>query len=220
MKDLLDDNGYWLSSENIIHRLSNSQNWIVEFCTIKKSLNKILKRTEVQACKYIERPFLFNYSFFHRKKHVQPANMTSNNIYTILSSKKSTISYTEKKWERLFELELNAKDWQNIYIKNLYSLKYKRFCEFKYKILLDFLPCGSRLCKWNNAVSESCQLSNIRYVICHMLYSCKTIKTILVTFSNCLNINISMQHVILGVKSDDYVSLIDNLCILANTSLL
>ena len=213
VKDLLDEDGNWLSSENIIHRLSNSQNWIIELYTIKKTLNKILKRTETQACKYIQRPLLLNCSFFHRKKLIQPANMTSKDLYLILSSKKSTRSYTEKKWERLFDLELSSKEWQNIYTKNLYSLKYKKFCEFKYKILLDFLPCGSRLCKWNHTVSESCQLCHMREDICHMLYSCKTIKTIWITFSNCLNLNITMRHVILGVNSDDYVSFINNLCI-------
>ena len=87
------------------------------------------------------------------------------------------------------------------------------FCEFKYKILLDFLPCGSRLSKWNKTVSEKCLFCNQRKDTCHLLYTCETIKHLSVTFSNCLNLNITMKHVILGLNNDDYISKNNHLCI-------
>ena len=139
--------------------------------------------------------------------------MTSKDLYFILSIKKSSRSYTDRKWERVFNLNLNANDWQKIYYANLYSLKYKKFCEFKYKILLDFLPCGSRLCKWNNKVSERCLYCNEREDTCHLLYGCERVKLIWVIFSTCLNFNIRMRHVILGINNEDYISQNNHLCI-------
>ena len=44
VKDLLDEEGNWLTSELVIHRLSRTNNWIIEFSTLKKVLNKILKK--------------------------------------------------------------------------------------------------------------------------------------------------------------------------------
>ena len=45
------------------------------------------------------------------------------------------------------------------------------------------------------------------------LYNWETIKHLWVTFSNCLNLNITMKHVILGLNNDDYISINNHLCI-------
>ena len=45
VKDLLDEEGNGLPlTEAVIHRLSRTNNWIIEFSTLKKVLNKILKK--------------------------------------------------------------------------------------------------------------------------------------------------------------------------------
>ena len=213
VKDLLDIEGNWLTSDEIINRLSITTNWIIELSILRKILNKVLKKTDVKTCKYIQKPLLFNPNFYYKNKLIQPMEMTTKELYHILTNKKCTRSYVEGKWEKVFGLKLNAKDWQNIYSLNLYSLRYKKFSEFKYKILLDFLPCGNKLYKWNNTVSENCNLCNTKEDVCHMLYSCETIKCIWMNFSNCLNVNITMKHVILGPNNDDYISINNHLCI-------
>ena len=213
VKDLLDDEGNWLTSETVIHKLSRTSNWIIEFSTLKKVLNKILKKIDVTICKYIKKSLLLKTNFYYKNTLIEPFEMTSKDLYIVLSSKKSNRPYVERKWEKIFNLKLNIKDWQSIYYRNLHLLKYKKFCEFKYKILLDFLPCGSRLSKWDNTISEKCVLCNQREDTCHMLYACETIKHLWVTFSSCLNLNITMKHVILGLNNDDYISINNHLCI-------
>ena len=80
MKDLLDDEGNWLTSEAVIHRLSRTNNWIIEFSTLKK--------TDVKMCKYMQRSLLLNANFYYKNKMIQPFEMTSRDLYLILSSKK------------------------------------------------------------------------------------------------------------------------------------
>ena len=89
VKDLLDEEGNWLTSEAVIHRLSRTNNWIIEFSTLKKVLNKILKKTDVKMCKYMQRSLLLNANFYYQNKMIQPFEMTSRDLYLILSSEKS-----------------------------------------------------------------------------------------------------------------------------------
>ena len=62
-------------------------------------------------------------------------------------------------------------------------------------------------------VSSICKYCNIKESLTHMLYECNRIKPIWVTFSNCLSMNIMLSHVILGIRTGDYVSLNKHLCI-------
>ena len=89
----------------------------------------------------------------------------------------------------------------------------KKLCEFKYKILLDNLPCGYIVSTWNSKVSSVCKYCNIKESITHMLYECNKIKPIWVIFSNCVSMNIKLSHVILGIRTKDYLSLNKRLCI-------
>ena len=100
-----------------------------------------------------------------------------------------------------------------MYLNNLRTLKYKKFSEFKYKILRNILACGDRISKWNKSVSNECVFCKCKEDISHMLYECTRIKPIWGTISNCLQLNILLKHIILGVPCHNYISENRNICI-------
>ena len=43
IKDLFDKNGCFISEENVLIKLKNTQNWMTEYLTLKKIINKLAK---------------------------------------------------------------------------------------------------------------------------------------------------------------------------------
>ena len=161
----------------------------------------------------MQRSLVLNVNFYHRKHLINPYLLESKYIYRLIVNSKCTRPYSEKKWQRILSVSLTKSDWSKIYCNNYYPLKYKKLCEFKYKILLDILPCGNSVSKWNSKVSNVCKYCKSNEDVPHMLFECKMIKPIWITLSNCLSMNIKLQQVILGIRSTDYVSLNKHLCI-------
>ena len=116
-------------------------------------------------------------------------------------------------WQRKFQAEINKNDWENIYLTNFKTLRYKKFSAFKYKILLNILPCGEKLGKWGKSSSTKCTFCGESEDISHLLYSCPRIKHIWCILSNCLKLNITLKHIILGIPCQNYLSENRNICI-------
>ena len=186
---------------------------MIELTIPKKTVGKVVSKIDSTICKYMQQKLFLNVNFYHRKVLINPYLIKSRDIYHLFLKKKNVRPYSEKKWERILNISLSHNEWSNIYCNNFYPIKYKKLCEFKYKILLDILPCGYIVSKWNSKVSSVCKYCNIKESITHMLYECNRIKPIWVTFSNCLSMNVNLSHVILGIRTKDYVSLNKHLCI-------
>ena len=128
-------------------------------------------------------------------------------------AKKTERPYTEYMWQRKFQAEININDWENIYLTNFKTLRYKKFSEFKYKILLNILPCGEKLRKLGKSSSTKYTFCGESEDISHLLYSCPRIKHIWCILSNCLKLNITLKHIILGIPCQNYLSENRNICI-------
>ena len=148
MKDLLDNNGN-LSQEHILKKLASKSNWISEYMTIKSAFGKLLEETNTSMSNYIQRNLLERLTLMTKSKtySLQEGICSSKLFYKTLVEKKYEKPLSERKWENYLGISLNNLDWQNIYVTSLKSLEYKKFCEFKFKVLHNILPCGKLVSK-------------------------------------------------------------------------
>ena len=116
-------------------------------------------------------------------------------------------------WHRMLNCNITKDQWKTIYAVNMKLITNKNFCEFKYKILMNILPCGQKIVKWNRSVSELCAFCNLQESIVHMLFSCKRVQNIWACVSACLKVNIGLKHIVLGFNGDYYVERNKHLCI-------
>ena len=116
-------------------------------------------------------------------------------------------------WERKLGLKLFRPDWKEIYTCTMKSLKYKKFAEFRYKVLLNILPCGERVHRFKSHISEYCVVCKEKENILHLLYECKRVKEIWKAVGYCLKVDIKPKHIILGFTDPHYVESNRNLCI-------
>ena len=117
-------------------------------------------------------------------------------------------------WQKKLLLRIQECEWKNIYVNNFKTPRYKKFSEFKYKILHNILACNDKLSKWKKIQSSACVVCNEKEDISHLLYNCPRIKLIWNILSNCLNLNIQLKHIILGIECDNYVSKNKFICII------
>ena len=199
VNDLFTKHGKWLQSDEIFTKLLNKRNWLIELTILKKTVNKVVSKIDSTICKYIQQKLFLNVNFYHMKVLINPYLIKSRYIYCLLLKNKSVRPYSEKKWERILNISLSHNEWSNIYCNNFCPIKYKKLCEFKYKILLDILLCGYTVNKWNSTVSSICKYYNIKESITHMLYECKKIKPInqlgnLFSFQSTDNMKMCIQY--------------------------
>ena len=213
VKDLFQDNGHWLEEIEVLNSLQNTSNWIVEYMTLKKVIGKVSKKHDTKIVLYIQKPLLEKLTFTIKDNIIDPMSIKPKEMYNILIARKFERPYSEKMWERILGLKLLRADWSAIYIYNMKALEYKKFAEFKYKVLLNILPCGEKIHKWNRNVSDCCAFCKDKESIIHILYECKRVKEIWKIIGHCLRMLIQLKHIILGITDPHYVELNRHLCI-------
>ena len=218
VKDLLDENGNWLNERNIIDKLQSKQNWISEFMIIKKVLGKCLKDKNTSYGKYIQQ-ILLQRILLTTKKNCYPLSKICNSklFYTTLRDKKLVKPYTEKMWEKSLSLEMSNCDWSNVYTTNVKDLQYKKFSEFKYKILHNILPCGKLVSRWDFSKTPYCTYCLEPEDIQHMLFSCPRIRNIWLQLNPIFQLDIKAKHIILGLYNTNMLNKIRNTGILIVT---
>ena len=140
--------------------------------------------------------------------------MQSQGIYEVLIAKHYQRPYTEKLWEKILNVKIFDSEWSKIYKWNLEFQKLKKIAEFKYKILMDILPCGEKLKKWNKSDQDTCSVCLRKENTLHLLYGCQRVKDIWSEIGKCLNLNIQPKHVVLGLTDKHYVEINRHLCII------
>ena len=213
VKDLFSKDGQFLNEVQILHKLNKKNNWIVEYATLKLVLHKQLKKFNSNICKFIRRPLLDHKNFYIQNKLINITSITTRDMYNALIDKKFERSYAEKMWERKLNLIMTKEDWERVYTMNTKKIQSKKIAEFKYKILLDILPCGQKVNRWNKSVSVLCAYCNVVENISHMLYECVRVKSLWFHIGLCLKMNITLKHVILGLDCGSLVSDNKHLCI-------
>ena len=171
--------------------------------TINIVFGKLLKETNTSMSKFIERNLLERLSLMTKSKtsSLQEGICNSKLFYKTFVEKKYQKPLSERKWDNYLGISLNNLDRQNIYVTSLKSLEYKKFCEFKFKILHNILPCGKLVSKWSPTQPYYCQFCLEPETIVHMLYTCSSVKNIWLKVSEILQLEIQCKHVILGLYS-------------------
>ena len=208
IKDLFDKNGFFISEENLLIKLKNKQNWMTEYLTLKKIINKLAKhKFNTKQGQFIQTSACMKTNFWAKGNLIHPENIKTKEIYNILLSKKYEKPYVENMWEKRLTNEVNNINWAEVYTQNFKCLKYSKFTEFKFKIIHNVLPCGKQLCRWNNNYSGLCVYCGEVENITHLLYECSRIKNIWRVVSNCMKTNILLKHIIIGFQfnNENYV---------------
>ena len=147
VKDLLDKDGSWINEVDILKQLKPACNWIAELSSIKKALNPILSKIDTQTVNYIQKQLLEKITFRNHDLSLNLEPLKAKYIYRLLVEKKHQRSYTEKLWEKILKIKIYETQWDGIYNSNFKYVRYKKFSEFRYKLLMDILPCGEKLKK-------------------------------------------------------------------------
>ena len=113
-------------------------------------------------------------------------------------------------WDRKLNLIMTKEDWVMVYI--MYTKRY-RARKFKYEILHDILPCGQKINRWNKSASMLCAYCDNAENISYMLNECFRVRSLCLYIGLCLNMNITLKHVILGLDCASLVSDNKYLCI-------
>ena len=213
VKDLFDNKGSWLTESAILCKLKNKTNWIAEWTLIKKVVGKQTKKFDSTICPYIQNSIFKQTRFFANDKFYDYNMITAKDSYQIFIHKKFKKPYTQNMWHRMLNCNITKDQWKTIYAVNMKLITNKKFCEFKYKILMNILPCGQKISKWNRNVSELCAFCNLQESIVHMLFSCKCVQNIWACVSACLKVNIGLKDIVLGLNGDYYVEINKHLCI-------
>ena len=104
-------------------------------------------------------------------------------------------------WEKELNLTIQIHEWTNIYKNITNSIKYRKYSEFKFKILHNILPCGKLISKWNKTKSRYCDYCRETENIQHLLYECTRIKNLWLQLSGILQIHIKLKYIILGLQN-------------------
>ena len=215
VKDLLNNDGTWLKEHEFILKLQKKNNWIAELMMLKKSLSKYLNGKELSDCKYIQDILVKRTSFItHSKIYTISEDICSTKFfYTILRNKKHERPHSEKMWARELNLTLQHLEWRDIYQNIITSTKYKKFSEFKFKIIHNILPCGKLISKWEKTKSRYCSHCGEIETIQHLLFECNRIKDLWTKLSKILQLDIQLKHIILGLKNLSAVNEIKSIVI-------
>ena len=151
--------------------------------------------------------------FFAIGKYWKIKEITARNVYEICIEKKFCQPYTQKKWENVLDLKLTKQDWIQLYKTNVSDLKYRKFAEFKLKVLHDILPSRKKICKWQEDISPNCEYCNQPEDTVHMLFQCPRVLDVWKCVSKCLELNIKLKHIILGLNGEFILNISRHLCI-------
>ena len=214
VKDLFDKDGQFISERNILYTLQNTTNWISEYFILKNIFRKYtIHRFNPLDCLYLQPSLCKNIKCYIDGRFIHPADITTKDSYRTLIQKKYQRPYTEKMWQNRLGVEIESDRWKNIYVENLKILRYKKFSEFKFKILHNTLSSRYILSKWNKNVSPQCEYCGEIENMCHMIYTCPRVKQIWQDVSESLKLNIQLRHIILGLSNHNYVCENKMICI-------
>jgi hypothetical protein len=215
VKDIFNDKGHLMSANEIYNKLRKKHNWIAEYRTIVKIMKVYITKYnfDFNYCKYInvhlgKVPYLFD-----GKKQIDLGDNSGKKqqlFYHILVLKKFCRPYIEKMWQKEFVLCIDTLMWKKIYIRTCTTMTDKKLCEFRFKLLHNLLICNSKLCKWNDTVSNVCYYCNDIETTKHQLFDCAVKKMIWNQVSSMLNVDLKWKNLVLGFDEGNVIGITRN----------
>ena len=214
VKDIVENDGSFLSEHNLLQKLRVKTNWMSEVFILKNIIVKnALRHCDTAVCRFTQITLYKKLTLWTKTKIFNLDEINCKEMYIVLLAKKTERPYSEHMWQRKLQTEMNKNDWEQVYLTNFKTLRYKKFSEFKYKILLNILPCGEKLETWGKSASTKCTFCGESEDICHLLYSCPRVKHVWCILSNCLKLNVTLKHIIPGIRCQNYLSENRNICV-------
>ena len=128
VKDLFDSDGNWLLENLICDRLIDKSNWMCEYLTIKKVINKFCNKFDLTKAQYINVRRNFYY-FEHGNILCILENQKSKYFYNILVSKKFKKPYMQNYWKKKFNLEQYIIKWESVYEQKISNIHCSKLAE-------------------------------------------------------------------------------------------
>jgi len=213
IKDLYDKDGIFLSSDEFFKRVKNKSNWMSEYVTVKRAVEKI-------GCKFNNKYYaLFEnvdqkVTIESRTKVYEICYEKSKFFYDLLLDKKYVRSYMEKSWAKHFDREISIPKWEQIYVRRVNKIPGRKLSEFMYKLLHNLILCRKTLFKWKRCNTQVCPICKTEETIEHIYFDCKVIKHTWRKISDCLKVNLTWEKVIIGYTEDLIIHRLRNLIII------
>ena len=120
----------------------------------------------------------------------------SKMFYDAIVSQKVERNRMEEYWTRC--LQKDDIDFKRMYIDRICAIKDKQLAEFNFKVINGILPCNVNLVRWRKGNTKKCNICNGDESIEHLLYYCKYASAIWESFSETLDVDLSVDDILVG----------------------
>ena len=199
VKDVFDASGKFISEVDLISRIKDTRNWMTEYATVKKVILSKSNIFKTEKSRYINMPSSTKLLFCNGKRLVDLITENNSMFYEILVNKKSTRHYMERVWENKFNKSYSTTQWKSIYNRKIKLVPCVKLKEFNYKLIHNLIYSGYILNKWKPSISRNCSFCNQIETTEHLLLSCSRVQNIWKTIGECINIDIKLHHLVIGL---------------------
>ena len=205
ISDLLDENGSFLSFENLQKIYKIKTNFLI-YASLQNSIKSILASQKIIMQTDNPKPFIpFNIKIFCTNKK------GTKHIYNTLIAEK-VIPLGKMKWGKIFEISDNQ--WGKIYSYPFHQTKNSKLQWLQFRINNYILTTNSFLSKIGKVDSKLCSLcKNSDETILHLLWDCPKAQDLIqsfLTLCNTKNVNITLHRksFIFGISLSQEISII------------
>lgn len=199
VKDLYNEEGHFVSESYIIAKLDVKTNWMVEYLTVKKSIDRLSCNFDMSQCKYVNVIEGKRQCTVVIDNHIYNVkDLNSKLLYKCLIKRKCARPYLEKYWGKLFKIDFIYSDWKNIYMNSVHAIPCNKLKEYAYKMLHGLLVSREILYKWKKTDSPFCPFCKESESVRHIYYDCKRVKVIWQKIGEVLGIDIKWKNLVLG----------------------
>ena len=205
ISDLLDENGSFLSLENLQKIYKIKTNFLI-YASLQNSIKSILASQKIIMQTDNPKPFIpFNIKIFCTNKK------GTKHIYNTLIAEK-VIPLGKMKWGKIFEISDNQ--WGKIYSYPFHQTKNSKLQWLQFRINNYILTTNSFLSKIGKVDSKLCSLcKNSDETILHLLWDCPKAQDLIqsfLTLCNTKNVNITLHRksFIFGISLSQEISII------------
>ena len=201
VKDLFNEDGSVKNDAQLSDCIADKRNILAEVYCIKHYVLKRIRKIDMSIAPYVKIKKL-TYLLFNNT-YCKIEGGKSNMYYKMLMRNRTSRGNMESIFSKEFLFANHDSLWQHVYQQKITRLRIPKLCEFNYKLLHNFLPCGKILSKWKPNISAKCQCCNNIETVKHMLFDCPRVRDIWARVSELLKITISWKHIICGFPKYD-----------------
>lgn len=196
LKDFFNMEGKLLSWEQIQDKLHDKRNWIAETYKIFAAIKTYLKILKTSNAKFVKIPNKIYLKTRYRQVLIH--NQRLKFFYELLIDKKYERPITEKFWERKFNIDLQSRDWKEIYRNKVHNSVERKLSELNYKLLNRILPCNFWLKKCKIKDSENCEYCGGVETLEHLYFDCERVKNLWNLIGKTFKVKLNFKRIVLG----------------------